>query len=266
MGVTKVPEGASWRFRAAWPDGAGGAKVITGYSVVGRFWSDRHDGPALEIPGSVEVSDGKSAIVDLSPSQSAAFTGQLLQLEIEASLGAFNHKALQDVEIQPVPRRAAATGLVGIPVDNEIPSGAVDGVNAVFALRDPPVAGSLQLNVNGVLVTQGTDFTLAGVYITFLGGSIPPLNADLLADYRRASSSGTPITLVALRDETPAGTMDSANPTFTLTRAPVSGSLKLWHNGLRRTEGVHFTLSGLTITFLSPYLPDAGDSLHASFR
>jgi hypothetical protein len=65
--------------------------------------------------------------------------------------------------------------------------------------------------------------------------------------------------------ETPAGTIDGTNGTFTLLHAPnPATALKLYNDGLRLIYLTHFTLSGATITILSP--PVLGDNLVADYR
>lgn len=67
--------------------------------------------------------------------------------------------------------------------DNERPAGAVDGVNKVFTLAHAPnPAGSLELVLNGQVLTQGDDYTLAGATITL--NVAPEVGAMLRAWYR----------------------------------------------------------------------------------
>ena len=67
--------------------------------------------------------------------------------------------------------------------------------------------------------------------------------------------------------ETPSGTIDGVNDTFTLAVAPdPAGSLELNKNGVVQKPGVDFTLSSSTITFLAGAIPQAGDSLLAWYR
>lgn len=57
-------------------------------------------------------------------------------------------------------------------VDNETPTGTIDGANNIFSLSHiPNPQTSLLLWLNGVYQTQGTDYTLSGQTITF---TIPP--------------------------------------------------------------------------------------------
>lgn len=69
----------------------------------------------------------------------------------------------------------------------EIPSGAIDGTNTVFALAHPPnPPASLRLYRNGLRMSAGNDFTLTGNTISFVNdpNAIPEPGAVLIADYR----------------------------------------------------------------------------------
>jgi hypothetical protein len=72
-------------------------------------------------------------------------------------------------------------------VENETPSGTINGVNAVFTLAfDPNPDSSLRLSLNGLRMHSGAgnDYTLSGVTITFETNQIPQTGDTLLADYR----------------------------------------------------------------------------------
>lgn len=59
-------------------------------------------------------------------------------------------------------------------VYGEVPSGNIDGTNAVFTLASAPnPAAGLRLYRNGIQQTEGIDYTLSGATITFQPGSIP---------------------------------------------------------------------------------------------
>lgn len=64
--------------------------------------------------------------------------------------------------------------------------------------------------------------------------------------------------------ETPSGTVNSSNTTFTLTTAPATGTLKLYQNGVRLKITDDYTLSGSTITFVTA--PTTGDTLLADYN
>ena len=61
---------------------------------------------------------------------------------------------------------------------NDIPVGAINGVNTVFMLSDTPSPSTaVLLFMNGLLQLQGADYTIAGDTITYL---IPPTGGDVL--------------------------------------------------------------------------------------
>ena len=67
--------------------------------------------------------------------------------------------------------------------------------------------------------------------------------------------------------ETPSGTIDGVNVTFTLVATPNPvASLVLTKNGIVQESGVDFTLSLATITFLAGAEPQAGDTLLSWYR
>jgi hypothetical protein len=67
--------------------------------------------------------------------------------------------------------------------ENEVPSGTIDGVNAVFSLANTPQSNTTKLYLNGVRQKSGigNDYTISGNTITF--GTAPFIDAILLADY-----------------------------------------------------------------------------------
>lgn len=71
-------------------------------------------------------------------------------------------------------------------VDSEVPSGTINGSNAVFTLANTPVAGSEHIYLQGVRMRPGAgnDYTISGATVTFEAGQIPPTGSNLLADYR----------------------------------------------------------------------------------
>lgn len=80
-------------------------------------------------------------------------------------------------------QRLAASDAAHIHVENEVPAGTINGVNAAFELADVPRASSLMLYVNGLLQANGGDFTLSETTITFLAGAIPETGDVVRATY-----------------------------------------------------------------------------------
>jgi hypothetical protein len=150
--------------------------------------------------------------------------------------------------------------------DAESPTGSINGTNGTFTLAKAPAAPtSVALYKNGILQSYGVDFTVSGQTVTFAAQSLPQSGDVVQAFYR---TTGTSPTAVFVDGEVPAGTINGTNTTFTLANAPnPSASLKLYKNGVLLAQGVDYSLSGATITFLSTKAtPQAGDSLLASYR
>lgn len=70
----------------------------------------------------------------------------------------------------------------GVAYTIETPAGVIDGINVTFTLATVPVpATDLLLWKNGLFMTQGTDYTLAGNTITFDAAQVPPVDSTLVA-------------------------------------------------------------------------------------
>jgi hypothetical protein len=151
-------------------------------------------------------------------------------------------------------------------IDGESPAGVINGSNATYTLAGTPSpAGSLAVFRNGLLQSSGIDYTLSGSTVTFLSGSIPRAT-DIVTAYYRVPGVAALVTFVDT--ETPAGTIDGTNMTFTLANTPSPlASLKLFKNGVLLTRNSDYTLSGTNITFASAAVtPQSGDTLAASYR
>jgi len=67
-------------------------------------------------------------------------------------------------------------------IDDETPSGTVNGSNKAFTVSKTPYTGSLKVFVNGQRMRVTEDYTLSGKTITFV--TAPPTSSILLVDYR----------------------------------------------------------------------------------
>lgn len=77
-------------------------------------------------------------------------------------------------------------------IDNEVPTGSMNGSNTVFSLAQTPSPGfSLMLFRNGVLLRQGLDYQLNANSITILGSNVPKAGDVLTAAYRINNSQPT---------------------------------------------------------------------------
>ena len=78
--------------------------------------------------------------------------------------------------------------------------------------------------------------------------------------------SGGGSSLTAQYKETPSGTVNGTNVTFTLTYTPNPAlSLDLYTNGVLQIAGTAFTLSGGTITYASGHIPQTGDIIICNY-
>lgn len=78
----------------------------------------------------------------------------------------------------------AATGATSM-ILNESPTGLINGINDSFTLTNTPSPStSLMLFINGQLITQTTDYTLATNTITFDTSAVPMIGDILLATYQ----------------------------------------------------------------------------------
>lgn len=70
-----------------------------------------------------------------------------------------------------------------------------------------------------------------------------------------------------INNETPSGTINGTNPTFTIAQVPnPSGSLLLTRNGQVMVSGEGYTLAGRIITFLTGFIPTTDDVLRAWYQ
>jgi hypothetical protein len=67
-----------------------------------------------------------------------------------------------------------------------------------------------------------------------------------------------------VRNEVPAGTINSSNTAFTLASAPTTGSLRVYLNGVRQKVTDDYTTSGTGITFVTA--PPTGSNLLADYE
>jgi hypothetical protein len=83
-----------------------------------------------------------------------------------------------------------------------------------------------------------------------------------------AFACGSVLTGTVVDLETPSGTINGTNDTFTLAHAPSpAGSLHLYKNGqLMLPGGADYTLTGNSIVYVAGAIPKSGDVHRASYR
>jgi len=114
--------------------------------------------------------------------------------QIDGTAGALSDCVHVDGSAGP----CGSSGLGPLFSDAETPLGTIDGSNAVFTLAwSPSPAGSLTLFLNGLILANGTDYSLVRNTITFYLGSVPQPGDVLRASYRYANPSNPLSTLAA---------------------------------------------------------------------
>jgi hypothetical protein len=78
-----------------------------------------------------------------------------------------------------------ANAQLGTQIYNEVPSGTVNGSNALFSTANGIESGTLRVYKNGLRQKPGSgyDYTLSGQEITFESGNIPQTGDVILVDY-----------------------------------------------------------------------------------
>jgi hypothetical protein len=81
----------------------------------------------------------------------------------------------------------------------------------------------------------------------------------------QADSSGSLSNTNFIDYEVPAGAVNSVNTSFTLGNTPVTGSVKLFINGLRQTQSAsYYSVTGSTVTITDA--PLTGDRVYVEYR
>lgn len=130
---------------------------------------------------------------------------------------------------------------------NETPIGAIDGINPDFTLHSAPaMPESTMVWLNGQLLTNGTDYSISGDKITFLGNYMPRPGDQLKTMYSRLFNQR----LYAVNE--PVGSYEiDGEIKFELDYVPrPTSSLMLFFNGQLLTQGElnDYVLDGRTIT------------------
>jgi hypothetical protein len=137
-------------------------------------------------------------------------------------------------------------------VNHETPVGIVNGINDTFYINEVPLPGSLELYRNGQLLIAGSslDYTLDENEITMAAAPF----GKLWAHYQRPGVLGGNTLAEAnfIDNETPGGSINGINNSFTLASPPSSGSVQLYHEGIQLAPVFDFTISGINITTVVP--------------
>jgi len=147
-------------------------------------------------------------------------------------------------------------GVASPPGNSPVPESQVTGLLTDLSLR--PMKGSDYGNGRAAMVDSG--------------GALNTVDGNL-TDCVRVDGTSTacfdPAVIPAYVDgETPAGTVDGTNATFTLAGTPnPTTSLRVYRNGLLLQAGTDYNIQGNgSILFVSGATPQLGDVLTASYR
>jgi hypothetical protein len=135
-----------------------------------------------------------------------------------------------------------------------------------------PISNVIGLtSILAVLPIEGVGFAPGLAAVINSSGQITGATGNL-ADCVRVDGSSGPcggggVLPQFVDGETPNGTPNGSTIVFTLAFAPSpSTSLQLYRNGLRMEQGLDYTISGSSISFLPGSVPQTGDILLASYR
>lgn len=158
-----------------------------------------------------------------------------------------------------------ALGTVLSVVVNETPGGSINSSNTSFTTAASMITGTLKVYQNGIrLKGGGVDFT-QGSAATFTMVTAPTTGDLLLVDYNTSAGNYSAGSTSFVYDETPSGTVNSSNTSFTIASTPVAGSLIVYRDGQRLVGGgADYTLSGTTITFVTA--PTTGSTLKVDYQ
>lgn len=147
----------------------------------------------------------------------------------------------------------------------EVPSGTVNGTNTVFTTAQPFT--SIEVFKNGIRMKgAGNDYTVTNnTTITFV--TAPAIGATLLVNY----IMGNQIYLVGsnslITDETPSGTINGVNTTFTTAQPYIGGSLQVFVNGVKQKRVTNFTeTTPSTGSFTISDAPISGDDIMVCYQ
>lgn len=156
----------------------------------------------------------------------------------------------------------ASTSSVSI-VRGETPTGSINGSNTSFTLAGTPLTGSLRLYQNGIRLNGGgNDYSITTATITMT--TAPTTGDVLLADYEVNSGTYASGSASFVDHETPSGSINGSNTSFTLAFTPVAGTVRLYRDGQLLTYTGDYTISTATITMVAA--PLTGSVLLAFYQ
>lgn len=154
-------------------------------------------------------------------------------------------------------------------VNNEIPTGTINGSNVDFTITSAFTSGTLRVYLNGQRLRSGVgnDYVETANLRGFTMQYAPATGDVLLVDY----IVGTAVYMAGvnsfINSETPGGSVNSSNTAFTTARPYVSGTLQVYINGLLQATTTHVTeTSPAAGTFSLDTAPTTGDIVRVTYQ
>lgn len=157
----------------------------------------------------------------------------------------------------------------GSIVRNETPTGSINGSNTAFTIATAFTPGSLQVYLNGQRLKSGSgnDYQEGSNLTSFTMEYAPATGDVLLVDYNIGSSAIMQGTNVFINQETPSGSVNGSNTSYTTAKGYVSGTLQVYVNGLLQAPTTHVTeVSPSAGTFTLDAAPSTGDIVRVSYQ
>lgn len=196
----------------------------------------------LDIKGSTDASS--------NPNYPAALKGDTYIVTVAGKIGGASGRSVDvgDVYFATADNAGGTEASVGANWDI-LEHNLVGALLAANNLSDLANAGTARTNLGGTTVGSNIFTATNPSAIRFLR-----INADNSIDFLDAAAFRTAIGVsggTEVKRETPSGTINGSNVTFTLANTPIAGSEEVFVNGslLDAGSGNDYTISGDTITF-----------------
>ncbi len=187
--------------------------------------------------------------------QTSYAVGDLLYADTTTSLAKLADVATGNALISGGVGVAPSWGKIGLTTHI---SGTLAVGNGGTGITTPPSNGQIPIG-NGTTYTAATITAGTGISVTNGSGSITLAVTT--------GASGVVLASNFVVRETPTGTVNGTNATFTLAFTPLSGTEHVFVNGVLQNPGTgnDYTISGATITFLTGAIPQTNDVVRVSY-
>lgn len=187
--------------------------------------------------------------------QTSYAVGDLLYADTTSTLAKLADVATGNALISGGVGVAPSWGKIGLTTHI---SGTLAVGNGGTGITTTPSNGQIPIG-NGTTYTAATITAGTGISVTNGSGSITLAVTT--------GASGVVLASNFVVRETPTGTVNGSNATFTLAFTPLSGTEHVFVNGVLQNPGTgnDYTISGATITFLTGAIPQTNDVVRVSY-